>query len=451
MNKRENIYSLRGFSKVFKFTVSQTMKNSAYRLSLIIFVALVTLTAPLQYFMARNSMGVAQVAFETNFEKLTATKVTLVNNTDIPFAVSDVADSTIGENAGKIGNLDVVFADTSDADSVVNALKEDEMAIVIGKNAAGYAIDTVESNGSKIPPSELSGVLGRFKSAFEDARLKAANLTSNDIATISSGISGSSTYSEEDYYAEENKTVSEGAYMTYAVAFSIIVMIVISMSTSFITASVTEEKQSKLVESLLVSVRPMALLLGKIIGMMAYVVSIIVLGFIGSKLSNFVLTAAVGKEALASVHGTFDFAIFFSFGIGGFIIMIASLIVGFLSFSLLGGLFGSACVKPEDNQSATGTVMMLVMLGYMGSIFGGIADSNMVNLGLSLIPPFSFFTTPVMFVTGRIQFWTLGLSLGIQVLLLAGLLILSAKTYRNLLLSDSSTPKLAAIFKMAKG
>ena len=53
-------------------------------------------------------------------------------------------------------------------------------------------------------------------------------------------------------------------------------------------------------------------------------------------------------------------------------------------------------------------------------------------------------------IGGRINIGILLASYAIQVVLLVGLVMLSAKTYRNLLLSDSSKPKLAAIFKAAK-
>ncbi len=68
----------------------------------------------------------------------------------------------------------------------------------------------------------------------------------------------------------------------------------------------------------------------------------------------------------------------------------------------------------------------------------------------SLVPPFSFFMAPEAYVAGRISIGILLLSFAIQIAILIGLLVLGAKTYRNLLLSDSSKPKLAAIFAAAK-
>ena len=65
---RENIYNMKGFTKVFKFTLVQTFKNPAYRLSFILFVVIMTIMGPLQYFMSRNSMETARDSFDVNFD-----------------------------------------------------------------------------------------------------------------------------------------------------------------------------------------------------------------------------------------------------------------------------------------------------------------------------------------------------------------------------------------------
>ena len=38
MNKHENIYSMKGIGKVYRFTVLQTLKNKTYLLSLIMMI-----------------------------------------------------------------------------------------------------------------------------------------------------------------------------------------------------------------------------------------------------------------------------------------------------------------------------------------------------------------------------------------------------------------------------
>ncbi|MBP5151676.1 MAG: ABC transporter permease [Lachnospiraceae bacterium] len=443
MDKRENIYSFKGFSKVMAFTARQTFKNKAYRLSLIIFVACMSLTGPLQYIMARNGENTAEAMLGVNYDKFAAENVAVVNTTDIDLKMSDITGE---EGVSKLGNVNLSLKTEEESAKNLSSL---DALVKIDSTEAGFVVNGVVSDETEIPASEISSIVSLVRNSFENARMRTLNITDRDIAVISSGVS-TDTMSYEDFSAEENKTVSSDNYMMLAVGFSILVMIVISMSTNFIIASVTEEKQSKLVESLLVSVRPMALLMGKIAGMLSYVLSIVALGFVGSKVSDLALKLIFKDSFENRPVGGVNFDMFGMFGTKGFLVMVLALAIGYLSFAIIGGILGSACSKPEDTQSATGTVMMLVMVGYMGAIFSGIPDSANINLIMSMLPPFSYFTAPIMYVTGRIELWTFLVSVLIQLGLLAALSLLCAKTYRNLILSDSSTPKLKAIFKFAK-
>ena len=53
-NEKENIYSLKGFDKVFKFTLAQTFKNKAYIVSLVMFILVMSLMGPIQYFSSKS-------------------------------------------------------------------------------------------------------------------------------------------------------------------------------------------------------------------------------------------------------------------------------------------------------------------------------------------------------------------------------------------------------------
>ena len=225
---------------------------------------------------------------------------------------------------------------------------------------------------------------------------------------------------------------------------------IVSLSNSFIIASVTEEKQSKLVESLLVSVRPMALLMGKICGMMGYVLSILACGFIGSKISDYIMSDIMKVDVSLYSGSGLDFSLFRNFGLKGLVVLLFALIVGYLTFAVIGGIMGSACSKVEDTQNATGIVMTIVMIGYMGAIFIGMADKPLLNKILALIPPFSYFSAPIMYVSGRIGIMSLLGTFLIQVIILALLVLLCARVYRTLILSDSSTPKIMQILKTAR-
>ena len=94
--------------------------------------------------------------------------------------------------------------------------------------------------------------------------------------------------------------------------------------------------------------------------------------------------------------------------------------------------------------------MMISMVGYIASIWVATVDKPDINQIISLIPPFSYYTLPVMYAAGRIDIKVVILSYLIQAVVLVLLCIISAKTYRKLLLNGSSTPKFGDIFRSAR-
>ena len=465
---RENIYNMKGFTKVFKFTLVQTFKNPAYRLSFILFVVIMTIMGPLQYFMSRNSMETARDSFDVNFDDTKLRNVYVINDTAVDFDFNMIIDSVkkansevegydleskyvpeIDDKGMKVGNVHFIMTDKS-YDEIKGELGKDSGVTVIKKVETGYEVSGIIDEDSEVETGEIDDAAGYIKTYFEEARLKDVDVSDADIKKITAGLDTDGVITESDYMAEQNKTITGDKYFTYILGFSVITMMIISMSNSFIIASVTEEKQSKLVESLLVSVRPMALLMGKICGMMGYVLSILACGFIGSKLSDFIISDIMKVEATQYSGAGFDFSVFSKFGPSGLIILLAALILGYLTFAVIGGIMGSSCCKVEDTQNATGTVMMIVMLGYMGAIFVGMSDKPILNTVLALVPPFSYFSAPIMYVSGRIGLGVLLGTFAIQIVILILLVLLCAKVYRTLILSDSSTPKISQIIKTLK-
>ena len=70
---------------------------------------------------------------------------------------------------------------------------------------------------------------------------------------------------------ENPELLSSDAKFVLQYGYSILVLMLITISSSYIIRSVVEEKASRLVEFLMVSVKPLALILGKILAVMTYI------------------------------------------------------------------------------------------------------------------------------------------------------------------------------------
>lgn len=361
MNKRENIYSLEGFSKVFKFTVRQTFKNKGYLLSFVIFVLVMTLMGPLQYLGQSAGQGAAEDSMNFNSADVDVDNIYIYDQLGVIQNSDNVKD--LYESRGKdddkeagITSDKIYVEDATDAseDSIISGLKKKDVAVVITASETGYKVNGIIADDSDVEIDDLDGITEVIKDDFDTKRFEDNDVKAEDAQMIFSGVNTDGVTSETEYLSKESKAISGQKYMFYMLGFSMIVFIVVSMSTSFIITSVTEEKQSKLVESLLVSVRPMALLLGKVCGMMSYVVLLLVCGVIGSNVSGYVMRNVFNITEDKFSNRGFDFSIFKDFGVVGGVALVLSIILAFLAFGMISGLFGSTCNKTEDMQNATG-------------------------------------------------------------------------------------------------
>ena len=207
-------------------------------------------------------------------------------------------------------------------------------------------------------------------------------MTSERFASL--GLSAQNSYdvdsmSAADYLDQKNGTESIGFDANFAIqyGYSIVVMILCLLSASFIIRCIVTEKDSKLIELLMVSVSPLALLLGKILAVMTYVLIMIAMMAIG-----FVLSYEISVEYLqmASLSTTLS-----QMGIdlsqlnlnwGTIVIALISLLLAFATYAVLSGLIGTCCNTMEQSEPAIMIVTLLIMVGYIVSCFTPIISSS---------------------------------------------------------------------------
>ncbi len=451
MNSRENIYSLKGIGKVFRFTLVQTFKNKRFIISFIMFVVIMMAIGPIQYFSGNAGKKAAESSqiYELSSESLS--KLYIINETPVELSKDSIASSIKNDyDFGDGSGLILEYKEKSEEDSLLGAISDNEGVIIISQDSSGFHVKGIVSENSKASADDIDAVTATVRDVFDEDRVRASGMSDSDVVTIMKGVVSNGVITEKDYISERDNEVKQGEYFTYLLGFDVIIFMIASLSSSYIIASVTEEKQSKLVESLLVSVRPMALLVGKIFGMMAYVVLMIVCGMAGSRLTELFMQSVLGLDMSDLDEAGINFSLFAENGFKSMLILIVGLILAYIFFGFLSGVFGSAASTTEDIQNATGTIMTVTMIGYFGAFILGAMGKDVINTVISLIPPFSFFTAPVFYITGRIPLYILIISFVIELAAIILIVMLSARTYRTLVLSDSSRPKLMVILKAGR-
>ncbi len=437
-----NIYSCTGLAKVFSFTLSQTFKNRAYRVSYIMFIVLMMVMGPINQLGMSAGMGAAHSTDAIN-DEMDLKQIYFVNDTYLDFSAEKAELDGTGFAVAKL----------TDADAVPDKLAADEIAVLLDRQVIDevdtYVLNIIAADESDITPIELDALGGHLMGRLEQARRDAADLGEEQMKVLQMAVESGSTLTYEDYEAEINSAYTSRQVSSYNSLYSIVLMILVALTGSYVVSSVMEEKMSKLVENLLVSVRPLALILGKILAMMFYVFSMIVLGMGGSFITNKIAESVLGTPAVQGVADMMNFSRLFTFaGFKGLLLLPCMLLTYFM-YSMLAGLMGSACTRMEDAQSAIGTVTMVNMVGYMiGMVLPNVENSTAL-LVASIIPFVSSYIAPVSFICGRIPLWAFLLGILLQTVICVILFRICAKTYRKLIVNDSKRLKLFEIIKLS--
>ncbi len=402
---------LSGTGQVYRFTLSQLLKSRANRVTLIIMVLLAAVSMPLTALLGGETPETSDTAGLAS--------VRVDNRTDLALDFSG----------------DAYWADT---DFSAGAGEPDAVVTITG-DETGYQVAVVGSEA--VDAGELSQLAETARQAVRNACLQAAGLSSRQLEALTASTG------EEDSH-------EEGFWVQYG--YSILAMILCLMSASYVIRAVVEEKDSRLVELLLVSVKPMALLAGKILAVMAFTFGWLLAMLAGFGVSCGLTAGLMGSGVLQKQLSGLLAAVprvqeDLWQAAGVLLVLLVSLGLGYLTMSLIGGVAGACCSGMEDAGEATGPVMLLTMAGYLASCVVGAVPSGPVAVFSTLCPVVSIFCAPVQFAGGNVSFWLVLASWAIQAAVIWGLLTLASRVYAGLIVHRGSRVKLRELMSMAKG
>lgn len=402
---------LSGTGQVYRFTLSQLLKSRANRVTLIIMVLLAAVSMPLTALLGGETPETSDTAGLAS--------VRVDNRTDLALDFSG----------------DAYWADT---DFSADAGEPDAVVTVTG-DETGYQVAVVGSEAADA--GELSQLAETARQAVRDACLQAAGLSSRQMEALTASTG------EEDSH-------EDGFWVQYG--YSILAMILCLMSASYVIRAVVEEKDSRLVELLLVSVKPMALLAGKILAVMAFTFGWLLAMLAGFGVSCGLTAGLMGPGVLQKQLSGLLAAVprvqeDLWQAAGVLLVLLVSLGLGYLTMSLIGGVAGACCSGMEEAGEATGPVMLLTMAGYLASCVVGAVPSGPVAVFSTLCPVVSIFCAPVQFAGGNVSFWLVLASWAIQAAVIWGLLTLASRVYAGLIVHRGSRVKLRELMSMAKG
>lgn len=208
-----------------------------------------------------------------------------------------------------------------------------------------------------------------------------------------------------------------------------------------VSSSITTEKTSKIMETLVTSTTPRTIVLGKTIGIgivgLLQVAMIILVSVISCNLflDNDILSSIIDVTKITPMLA---------------VSVIVYFILGYAIYSLLYALTGSTVSKPEDINSANGPVAILAVIGFYLAYFSMMNPTSEINVFASIFPFSAPFSMPFRIMMGTAT--PIQIALSIVIMLISIILIahISIKIYSSAILNYGTKMSIKDIFKIYK-
>lgn len=425
-----------GTGKVFSFTLRQMFFNKANAVSLIIMLLFALFSVPVMSFAGGGNL------LDKGREKSEITRIYWVNET--PWTVDFSELAKVDERFTDVETQEAGFTE----DNYKKNIKDDEVLVCVRmEESEGGSMPLISLYSIKETDSDYEELSAAVSQLVQESRYRDVGITQEQIDAVEATYS-TDTLTLESYYEKQSGPDFGTRYIVQYV-YAIILMILGIFTTSYIIRAVVEEKSSKLVELLMVSVKPLALIMGKILAVMLYVFGMLVSLGLCAGISYLVTGVFMDTQPVM------DFVAKSGFTSGALqidpfliVVLLVSLLLGYLTFSILSGLAGTSCSTMDDMQSANMSVTMIIMAGYFISVF----TINLPSLAtvVSLIPILSIFCAPVEYICGDIGIGVLLLSWLIQLLAVGLLFAFCANIYEDLILYKGQKMKWTELFGLIK-
>ena len=471
----------KGWQKVLGFTVVQHIKTKSFIAGTIIFCVLLSavcvLTNILPVLLGADKAieGIIDSANDS-FENFG--KIYIIDETEL---LTD-------EDIAKAEELGAAISKTDrDADGLVNELSVKETAEALVKITAvndisgglmGYSAKVYYSEGSSAASADS---LSDLVYTLIDRR-KMINLGVSEEDYPKTLVSVSCTALKAG-----SKQVDIFTGMINYIVPLILPIVLFALIITYgqtVAQSIATEKTSRVMELLLVSVRPLAVVIGKVLamgavslgqtalfggvcaisvavsapfGIMGKMFSIIGNSEIMNSAGEAAATAGVSLEEIEMAKGLSD--IFRNFTPLNIILVFIIFILGFLFFSLIAALVGASVSRMEDLAAAMQPFMLLGVVGmylaYFPVIFNaeslleGVVENNPVQIFSYYFPLSSPFALPGAILLG--SFDTVQSLIAVVVLAACVVLIaiVVSKVYEAIILHNGNRIKFGDILKMA--
>ncbi len=448
-----------GWQEVFRFSLVQGMKQKAYY-GFLIFLSVVTI-------LSMPVMSLIQSMDKEEEYVSGVTKLTIYDETGLGIDYSKALPQAAYTGVQINTNSGQTF------ESHVDALEESEdstelLLKIVYEQSGYFNLTFVKAVNADLSDEDCQSVADSLVAFFDEARIEAIQVTKEQMDFVNQPVSTKVemlTHTGEVVPDKaENEGISLEEYMVLLMGIMVVTMI-ISLSGSSIATSIVTEKSTRVVEYLMINVRPMALIVGKILASLLMVFIQFAVMWISYSISAVLNLILFGSSTLEdTLQNTMQGAemdtsallqMVSQISLIDVIVAIAVILCGVLFYSILAGLAGASVSKMEEVAEGMKLFQMTMVIGaYLGIglcivlMLGG--GNQVFTIVCSLIPISAPFVVPACLLLGKVSMGVALISLVLLLIVTSLLFSFTAKVYESMIFYNGSVMKLKDILQIAK-
>lgn len=322
---------------------------------------------------------------------------------------------------------------TASFEEIKEKIENEEIAkaIIVEKQDNNMKIRYIVENTNfmdEVPETIVSAI----NSLYTNIQISKLGLTEEELQSITPNF---------EFSLEQTDEKETSGNLFTMMAMSIVLFYAIYFCAYQVSSSITTEKTSKIMETLVTSTSPRTIVLGKTLGI-GIVGLLQMILIVGTALLS--AKAFLEPELLDAVLDMSNITAYLG------IITIIYFILGYFTYAFLYALTGSTVSKPEDIQSANSPVAILAVVGFYLSYFTMINPTSELNVFASLFPISSPFCMPFRIMMGLASGTDVAISIAILLVTILVIAKVAIKIYSNAILNYGTKMSLKDIIKIYK-
>ncbi len=355
---------------------------------------------------------------------------------------NELSDSTQEREEKKLTVADFIFvdysADEKDEEQIQRELKakisngEIDAYIIIPRNfmdtSAKFELYSRRAEDVLLN-SAINGALNR---AVRAERLSKTNISEDEFMSLMSKVNFS-----VKKISNEGEEKQGGSYFGIGFFIALLIYITLSIYGQTILSAVVEEKETRIVEILFSSAKPIELMMGKLIGVgLACLTQLAIWLFSALLILLFSLPYLLAKGFQIPQMSA-----------AAVILYLWYFLIGFFTYASIFALIGSAVTNmQEGGQFSIVPVSLMLISFYL--CFVVIRDPNStVSILISILPFSAPLAMPLRIIAEIPPVWQIGLSIVVNLASVFGIVWLSSRVYRIGMLMYGKRPNLPELFR----